>query len=496
MNEIGFHIRQAGWLLGKKGLPIALMLVLASGFASGGEFREDRSQILKEFSAGHFTVAAQLISRALLRQGLTKEEADWLVRQRATMERIRLDFGLTREQVRKQLERFFPGLQDHQIVAWEKSGHLEMRLIDDAPRYFNHAVANLFRLDAAAAAARRKRNGVPAADPLDAIRLENTGAILNAGKSGALAEGKKIAIEFTLTVDADAVPAGEDICCWLPFPRESPPRQKHVVLLAAVPADAIRSPQECLHSSLHAVQKAVKGVPTVFSYRASFEIWGQWFDPQQIVSKGNDAGEGVGPFLKEEPPHVVFSPAVRKLAESLCAGETNPLKIVRKFYLWIDGHIPWASALEYSIIDCIPDYVISRGHGDCGMQTFLLMSLARCQGIPARWQSGWMLHPGQENLHDWCEFRYPGTGWVPVDMSFGLQNSKETAVKDFYLTGIDSYRMIVNDGFAQEFCPPKKHYRSEPFDFQRGEVEWAKGNIYFDKWGYQLHVLAIEKIDK
>lgn len=120
------------------------------------------------------------------------------------------------------------------------------------------------------------------------------------------------------------------------------------------------------------------------------------------------------------------------------------------------------------------------------------MSMARYKGIPARWQSGWMLHPGEENLHDWCELWFEKAGWVPVDMSFGLQKTKDPILKEFYLSGIDSYRMIVNDGFAEEFDPPKKFYRSEPFDFQRGEVEWSKENLYFNQWDYHLKVLSIE----
>jgi hypothetical protein len=122
--------------------------------------------------------------------------------------------------------------------------------------------------------------------------------------------------------------------------------------------------------------------------------------------------------------------------------------------------------------------------------------MARYKGIPARWQSGWMLHPGEENLHDWCEVWYEGAGWVPVDMSFGLQKTPDALLKDFYLSGIDSYRMIVNDGFAREFSPAKRYYRSEPYDFQRGEVEWAKGNLYFNQWDYHFHVLSIEKLDQ
>jgi hypothetical protein len=32
------------------------------------------------------------------------------------------------------------------------------------------------------------------------------------------------------------------------------------------------------------------------------------------------------------------------------------------------------------------------------------------------------------------------------------------------------------------------HFRSEPYDFQRGEVEWEGGNLYFDKWDYTMKV--------
>ncbi len=79
-------------------------------------------------------------------------------------------------------------------------------------------------------------------------------------------------------------------------------------------------------------------------------------------------------------------------------------------------------------------------------------------------------------------------------MSFGLQNSEDKKLRDFYLTGIDSYRLIVNADYGQSFDPPKKFFRSEPYDFQRGEVEWDGGNLYFNHWDYQLKIVSIEKI--
>ncbi len=126
------------------------------------------------------------------------------------------------------------------------------------------------------------------------------------------------------------------------------------------------------------------------------------------------------------------------------------------------------------------------------MQTMLIMSLARYKGIPVRWQSGFMLHPCNVNLHDWCEVYYEGSGWVPLDMSFQKLHSSNEKIANFYQTGIDAYRLIINDELSTGFSPTKKYLRSEPFDFQRGELEWKGGNIYFDKWDYTIDVKNIE----
>ncbi len=156
--------------------------------------------------------------------------------------------------------------------------------------------------------------------------------------------------------------------------------------------------------------------------------------------------------------------------------------------MWFKENIPWTGALEYSVIPNIPEYVIENRRGDCGMQTFLFMSMLRYKGIPVRWQSGWKVPPGYKNLHDWCEVYYEGPGWVPVDVSYDLQASDNMKLREFYISGIDSYRLIINDGVAGPLYPEKKFMRSEPYDFQRGEIEWKGGNLYFDKWDYSMQI--------
>jgi transglutaminase-like putative cysteine protease len=470
-----------------------LFLVLFCNCSSDKQFQKDKELIFNTFEKGEFSSASLLIRAVLDKGGLNLEQESWLNQRQAMMDRIRLDFSRNEKQIRTQLSAYYPILPDSLLTIWENSGHLEMRNIDGAKKYFKYAVSNLFRLDSEASAIRRKIIDIKP-DPLDSIRIENSSDILKYGQSGQPAEKRKVTIEFTIIVDADAVPAGEEVYCWLPFPKESPPRQTNITLLASNPAEIMSSGANQPHSSLFAVKQSVPGQPTLFSYKASFEISGQWFDLFSINQSGSvKVPAKIKPYTREELPHVAFTPAVIHLADSLAAKETDPARIFRLFFYWIDQNIPWASALEYSTFECIPDYVIKFGHGDCGMKTFLLMSMARYKGIPIRWQSGWMLHPGEENLHDWAEIWFSQTGWVPVDMSFGLQKTDAIPLKEFYMTGIDSYRMIINDGFAQDFNPPKKFFRSEPFDFQRGEVEWSQGNLYFNQWDYKLNVISIEK---
>ena len=46
--------------------------------------------------------------------------------------------------------------------------------------------------------------------------------------------------------------------------------------------------------------------------------------------------------------------------------------------------------------------------------------------------------------------------------------------------------MIVNLDYGRQLEPPKESLRSEPADFQRGEVEIDGKNLYFGDWDYEM----------
>ena len=406
--------------------------------------------------------------------------------------RLLNDFSKTREQVKEYIRKYIPDVTDRQLDEWEKTSELECRVIDGEKKYFHNAAPNLFRINKECARLKAKRD-TPGRDGEVTVREDNTRAVMKqAAKSKErIGDPKHFRIRYTITVKPDAVPEGETVRCWMPMPRTDVPRQKNVKLLSTSQPDFVRSPMDYAHSTVYMEKKAEAGKPTVFSEEFEFDAYGAWFDLDTAATTTYDTTSDLyKTYTSERYCHMVFTPQIRALAERLTQGAATPLAKARRIFKWVDDNFPWASAREYSTIENIPAYVLDNHHGDCGQVTLLFLTLCRSLGIPAHFQSGFMLHPGEENLHDWGEIYVPEYGWVPVDQSFGIpayaKNEQETY---FFFGGIDSFRMIVNNDYGCPLYPAKQFPRSETVDFQRGEVEWAGGNLYFDQWRWKLEVV-------
>ena len=468
-------------------------LFLVSCQQTPNPFNDTRNSISLTIAEGSFSSADTLITEAQRIANLSVEDQRWLEVQQATIDRIRIDFDTDESEVKGYLSTYYPDLTDLMMERWESTGVLEMKWVDGEKRYFGLAARNLFRIDKEAHQVwlTHHPSSIPASTKFN---VDHASRVIAASLNSIPVLKEKFGITFTVRLKPGIVPAGELVRCWMPYPRESPPRQAEIRLSGVNESTYSIAGQGAMQRSLYLEKRSAGDQPTIFEYNLTYQSSAQWFDPTEIRAKPYHTGSKLyQKHTREQPPHVVFSKAVTTLADSLAGIEKNPLELVRRFYYWIDANIPWASALEYSIMDCIPDYVLKYRHGDCGMQTFLFMSLCRYKGIPVKWQSGWHVHPGNKNLHDWCEVYYEGTGWVPVDVSFGLLPSDDPRIRDFYITGIDAYRLIVNDDISSVFSPQKKFYRSEPYDFQRGELEWKEGNLYFNDWNYAM-AITYEKI--
>ena len=406
-------------------------------------------------------------------------------------QRLLADFCLTEQQVKDYIRKYIPEVTDEQMRRWEETRALECMWLDGEKRYFINAGPNLFRIDSACRDRKVAKEGVIVGGA-ERVNAENVPAIIRAAKDSArtLVQPKRMRVTYTLTVDTNAVPAGEVVRCWLPFPRTDVARQQDVKLLGTSEPEYVLAPQDCAHSTLYMEKRAVQGRPTVFSETFEYTSYGEWHD---LGPKDVEPYDTTSRFYREctaeREKHVVFTPRLRELAARLADGEDNPYLKAKRIFRWIGNHFPWASAREYSTIDNIPEYVLDNRHGDCGQVSLLLVTLCRLCGIPARFQSGFMMHPRAWNLHDWAEVYFEGVGWVPVDQSLGMPSFARNAGEEyFFLGGIDSWRMVVNTDYGMPLVPAKRYPRSETVDFQRGEVEWEGGNLYFTQWNYDMEI--------
>jgi len=446
----------------------------------------------KEIDAGHFKAAEASIAKALTKPGLTADQRSALEFQRERMRRILIDFTLDAEAVKARLHKQIPDLTDAEFAKWDAAGLLEKQVIDGRTLYFKRAPANLFRISAQARARRQEQlafDDGPNEILNDHHRAVREAALANHSTS---VLPRRESVTQILTVNADAVPAGETIRAWIPYPRAIPGQQEDIRLMGSDPGKADIAPESTLQRTAYLEKKAEAGKPTEFSITYEVTLYARYvdIDPARVIRA--PITPDLAPFVAERAPHIVFTDAMRAYSKKIVGNETDPYRIAQKLFAAVDT-IPWAGAREYSTISNISDYTLHAGHGDCGEQTLLLMTLLRLNGIPTRWQSGWIFSDGKyNNIHDWGQVYLAPYGWVPMDVTFGRlaagANAKpgDDKLEWFYLGGLDAYRIAFNDDYSQPLTPPKSFFRSETVDSQRGEVEWKGGNLYFDQWDYDF----------
>jgi len=443
-----------------------------------------QAQVDEAIAKGEFTYAEQLM--ASLPASTRRADAVVIDSLSTIMQRIRGDFNLKPADGVDQIRQRMPEVSDSQIAQWKRQRKLEVMTIDGQEWWFRKSVRNLWLLGdefAQANAANRNQSLT--------TRLQYFREAMNhpANKYG-VRDWRRVNITFTLDVKADAVPAGELLRVWLPFPYENL-RQRNIELLAS--NRPVTYSQGSLHHTLYMEAVAEAGQATHFEYTFSYEVGERHLAQQDLLAlvlPYDTSSELYRRYTASEGRHIVITDRLRDQARAIVGDEQNPVLQAAKLYEWIGQTLPWAGAREYSTIANIPEYVLANGHGDCGQVALLYITMARALGIPARWESGYMLHPGEVNYHDWAETYFEGVGWVPTDPSFG-RSAVGTVMNDYYATGIDVYRLATNEGIGDSLYPPKTYIRSETVDFQPGEVEWRGGNLFYDQWDSHLEVNEI-----
>ena len=199
---------------------------------------------------------------------------------------------------------------------------------------------------------------------------------------------------------------------------------------------------------------------------------------------------------EEQAPHIVFTPYIRALCAELTEGIDDPLGKARAFYDFITRNMHYTFMPDYFVLENIADACARNHTGDCGVFALLFLTLCRCSGIPAQWQSGLTAEPDFIGGHDWVRFYVEPYGWLFADPSYGtaaVRAGKEGR-RQFYFGNLDPYRMVANSAFMENFTIPKQQWRADPYDNQLGEMETTDHGFPFGEYQRSKEILLCEEI--
>jgi hypothetical protein len=442
-----------------------------------------------QIANGQFTEAEALLSANSKAEDRTsprdrREAADIL-------HRIRIEYSLDADGLLAKVQKSVPDATGKDVDRWAQEASVRYRMIDGQKLFFRRASQNIFLFSEEAKARRKAAGNAPPESNWQLI--DHLQEIVAEAESTGRTEVQPVHHEVTHTVTIPAnspgVAAGSLVRAWLPYPQEYR-QQKNIRLVRATPEPKQIAPN------------AVDGTPVAGAPQRTIYFEQQVADPthpiefkvvfgydsfayyprldearaQPLPAAWGDA------YLAERLPHLAFTPELRAQVASIVGGETNALAKARKIFRWVSAQVPWNAEDEYCIIPSLALKGFTDRRGDCGVQSSVFVTMCRIAGIPARWQSGYETKPSHWGMHDWSEIYIAPWGWLPADASYGVQESDDPRIADFYCGHQDSYRMIVNLDWGRELVPTKESLRSEPADFQRGEVEVDGKNLYFDQW--------------
>jgi transglutaminase-like putative cysteine protease len=128
------------------------------------------------------------------------------------------------------------------------------------------------------------------------------------------------------------------------------------------------------------------------------------------------------------------------------------------------------------------NWVCDSRYGNCTDFHSLFLSLARSQGLPARFEIGFSIPNGKQEgpiagYHCWAWFYLDDRGWIPVDIS---EADKHPELKDYYFGNLTADRVTFSTGRDLELVPKAQHAPLNYFIFPHVEVEgevWPIENV-------------------
>ncbi len=167
-------------------------------------------------------------------------------------------------------------------------------------------------------------------------------------------------------------------------------------------------------------------VPSSVSFKISSRIktTNKLYDVRKISFPYSGFSDEVLEYTRSTKTIDSDDPKVIARASALAAGNTDYYSVVFTLADWTKENIKYdLSTLNIKSTNKA-SWVLARKDGVCDELSTLFIAMLRAVGIPARFVAGIAYteapqFPENWGAHGWAEVYFPGTGWVPFDVTYG-----------------------------------------------------------------------------
>jgi transglutaminase-like putative cysteine protease len=143
----------------------------------------------------------------------------------------------------------------------------------------------------------------------------------------------------------------------------------------------------------------------------------------------------------------IYNPVIQNAVQEAIGTETNLYWKIRNIHDYIISHITYALEGGW---DTAP-IILTRGTGSCSEYSYLMVSMCRSAGIPARYEAGGNLGNGTTTyvdsvFHRWQQVYIPPYGWVHIDATRDDKTYPANQARYFGGTSKNLFATTLNGG--------------------------------------------------
>lgn len=472
---------------------------------------------------GELEAAVDCIDQRLACTNLPENLRYCLLAEREMIRRMPADFPYTRAEAMDIIRAEIPSYTEEEFDAAVACGQIRFIYLHGEMRIFNRFFSSMcksvpeFRARTKVALNGGESSGRGSKGDL---RLNRSMRIMK--EQGALAN--RITIRATVKVEDTAFKPGILVRVHVPIAAACE-QQSDIRIESMFPENGQIAPEDAEQRTVYWEENMQENHE--FSVTYSYVHTAKWHDVETVLhgmpmSQGTmqDAGSACSeaaqrpsgvpelPCLKPEAlaeyvkdtaelaPHIEFTPYIRALTEACAQGCTTPLEKAKSFYDFITKNFRYTYMPAYFTLDSIAENCARSFTGDCGVFALLFITMCRCAGIPAEWQSGFAAEPEFVGGHDWARFYVEPFGWLFADPSFGVSSNRNENEERrmFYFGNLDPYRMVANRAFQAPFTVDKRYFRTDPYDNQYGEIETEDRGLRYDEYKRKAEIVSFEEL--